>query len=356
MEDPSPTDAIKEVIAKQDDLDLERAIDHCLSESWDLLRENERTRHGFRERHRREWGEALDLLGRMHFLSLELGRRFNGRYRDEEAQGPNAELFDALTRLHGRMCLVSMEVYTLLESGHASGAQSRWRTLYETLVVMVFIAVSGNETARRYLLHEAMKSKEAMDQYREYRDRLNLEPIEEDVGESMEDTYDELKGRFGGVFATDYGWAAKALEDHGKDHGGRPRLEQMAEIVGMDHLRPYYTLANHSIHAGSKAIAFDLGVMDGADLILSGPSNYGLADPGGCTAIALQHSLRPLIVYAQNRISDEEKAADALVSEVVELVVASEALDKLSEACQDEFKRVQDEIREREKELRDKDD
>jgi hypothetical protein len=343
-------DSILQAISDSEEAQLDELVDHYISSSKDLLRDNERQRYSFTERHRREWGKALDLLGRMHFLSLDVGRRFNGQCRESEATGPLASLFDVLTRLHGRSCLVASEIRVLLSSGHASGAQARWRTLFETVVVMLFVASHGEEVAERYLLHERMTTAEAAEEYEKYQDKLAVEPLGEKETVRLRETYDQLKSEYGGEFATDYGWAAPALKQEGIDTGGRTGLSQIAQSVGLDHLWPYYTLANHSVHAGSKAITFNLGLMDGPNRILSGPSNYGLTDPASCTAVMLEHSLLPLLMYGIRRFDQEKPAPEIVTSEMVEVALAVDAITQLSKRCQEEFDSVQRGIEERERE------
>ena len=49
-------------------------------------------------------------------------------------------------------------------------------------------------------------------------------------------------------------------------------------------------MAAHPIHANPKGITFDLGLPGKSkELLLTGPSNTGLADPGQLTAISLNH-------------------------------------------------------------------
>jgi hypothetical protein len=58
----------------------------------------------------------------------------------------------------------------------------------------------------------------------------------------------------------------------------------------MDHMRPYFKLACYSNHAGSKGLRYDLGkslVLPGQDVLLAGPSDAGLFDPGSLTAISV---------------------------------------------------------------------
>lgn len=54
----------------------------------------------------------------------------------------------------------------------------------------------------------------------------------------------------------------------------------------MDHMRPHYRWASHPTHAGPKGIASDLGLLRN-EVMLAGPSNAGLADPGHGITISL---------------------------------------------------------------------
>jgi hypothetical protein len=77
-----------------------------------------------------------------------------------------------------------------------------------------------------------------------------------------------------------HGWAANALNNVD------PKFGDIEAEVALDHLRPYYRMASYPTHAGPKAVAFDLGLND-HDVMLAGPSNTGLADPGHSIAITL---------------------------------------------------------------------
>jgi hypothetical protein len=59
--------------------------------------------------------------------------------------------------------------------------------------------------------------------------------------------------------------------------------------VGTQHMRPYYRMASHGIHANPKGITWtpDLLPTDGRESLLTGPSPAGLADPGHSTLISL---------------------------------------------------------------------
>src|SRR6266567_3464704 len=88
--------------------------------------------------------------------------------------------------------------------------------------------------------------------------------------------------RFGTVFDNRYGWAAMSL---GKKNKENITFADIERDVQLNHLRPYYKMASHGVHANSKGLIFDIGSPD-LDIpgykkpSLGGASNAGLADPG----------------------------------------------------------------------------
>jgi hypothetical protein len=68
----------------------------------------------------------------------------------------------------------------------------------------------------------------------------------------------------------------------------RPNFRDIEEYVGLDYLRPFYKMACHNIHANPKGVFFKLGLYPtDPEILLAGPSNLGLADPGQGTALSL---------------------------------------------------------------------
>jgi len=66
-----------------------------------------------------------------------------------------------------------------------------------------------------------------------------------------------------------------------------PSFKAIEQSVNMQHLRPYYNLANINIHAGSKGLFFRLGRYPDQNALLAGPSSHGLIDPAGGAALSL---------------------------------------------------------------------
>lgn len=99
-----------------------------------MLREHKAIRDGFERRLQQRWGPALNLYECVYVCCLEAGESFQNKHGDSARQSVDAK-FSALTLLHGRSCMVTSEIYGLLRTGHAAGAQARWRTLHELAVV-----------------------------------------------------------------------------------------------------------------------------------------------------------------------------------------------------------------------------
>ena len=105
--------------------------------------------------------------------------------------------------------------------------------------------------------------------------------------------------------------------------------------MDVEHLRPYYRLASHDVHANPKGVFFKLGLLDETELLLAAGSNAGLADPGSNTAVSLVQacsslmSLQPSLnsmatIRTLLALEDEtslafQAAHEKLVSEVKEL-------------------------------------
>jgi hypothetical protein len=267
---------------------VELLAEFVLGRSDELLGGDREFREGFEARLRDRWGQALQLAEVLRLVALEAGMSFHQRHQPASGDW----VYAALVRLHARGCLIGSEIVTLLRSGHASGAHARWRALHELAVVAFFLKKHGQEVARQYLLHDAVASYRALADYQRFARELNYEPFSEAEMLEIRRRRDELCKAFGHKYGEDYGWAAQTF-------GFAPNFRQIEDDVDLAKWRPYYRWASHSIHAGPKALRFDLGMLDPDALMLAGPSNAGLADPGHSMCISLGQittallSLRP---------------------------------------------------------------
>lgn len=243
------------------------------SESKKQKKERKEFQHGLRK----IWGQPLEDLR----MFLTLARDFGAALNDKINVSDEGYLADILIRLQGRACQVMEEIILLLESGLADGAMARWRTLHEIATVVHLLQKFGEEIAERYALHDIVESRKAMQAYRLYRERLGQPDIDENEAAKIEAEYKKVIDRFGDSFALDYGWAAHHLQKK------KPTLFDLEVAAGIDHLRPYYRLASHNVHANPKGIFSRLGILPESSVILAGTSNLGLSDPGHSAAISL---------------------------------------------------------------------
>jgi Family of unknown function (DUF5677) len=119
---------------------------------------------GFRERLEERWGKPL---GQLRML-LTMVREWTGNAHEREStrrKHKNKQLRQILIRLLARGCQVTDEIICLLENGFSDGAMARWRTLHEIAVVAAVISQHGAPLAERYIDHQAVESKRAMEKY-----------------------------------------------------------------------------------------------------------------------------------------------------------------------------------------------
>ena len=278
------------------------------------LKRHRRDRKGFEKRLNEWWKYPLDLLDLVIALSTEAGAEFNRKFRNEAADSGDA-VFEALTRLHARGCQVSGEVLALLSAGFADGAHARWRSLHEMAVVATLIQEHGQELAERYLLHETIQQYKLACEYQEYFDRLDHEPPSKENADQLKVQRDELIARFGKPFKGDYGWASSAIGSN------QPTIRDIEQHVQLDHLRPYYRMASDNVHPNSHGAYFRLGLHSSQeDVLLAGPSNLGLADPGHSTAISLSQLTTTLL------------ATETVLDCVVTMKILVELTDEVGEA------------------------
>ena len=227
-------------------------------------------------------------------LQLEAGDNFNHDER-ENAVRTNDLVFETLARLHARACQVASEILTLLKAGYADGAHARWRTLHELSVISMFIRDNGNDVAERYLLHDGVESYKASKIYQENCNALGYQPSNEEELEKIKQRYYDLINRYGKEYGTDYGWAASVIDK------GRPTFYEIEKKSGLNHLRPFYKMACNNVHAGTTGIFFKLGLCEeSGDILLAGPSNLGLTDPGQSAGIPLSQITTTFILLNPN--------------------------------------------------------
>src|SRR5262249_44281282 len=145
------------------------------------------------------------------------------------------------------------EVITLIEGGFADGAMARCRTLHEIAVTAMFLQQGDEELTRRYVDHQVVESWKAVQKHVKYQRRISERPPSEKYQQKLKLRYESVISKYGKQFKEQYGWAAAKLN---KD---RPSFADIELAVNLDHLRPYYQLASHPVHANSKGLYFKIG-------------------------------------------------------------------------------------------------
>lgn len=237
------------------------------------LRERKAVHSLFESNLNARWGRAL----RSYELFLAVAQEFSAEVAGKLARSKskrNRHLVEALIRMHARACQVAGEVLVLIRSGYADGAHARWRTLHEMAVTCGLLSEHGDLLAERYLLHEVVDSYKGALQYNQHAKRLGQRPFSDRQIARMRKDVDRLRKRFGKDFRNPYGWSAEVLKNPD------PNFNHLEQAANLDHLRPYYKLASQNVHATAKGSSYRLGVIHDQSLLLAGPSNAGLEEPG----------------------------------------------------------------------------
>ena len=260
----------------------------------EMLAEHKEFRSRFEQSVREKWGEALDLFEMFVVIATEAGEAFNADTRPE-ASSSNDLTFEVLTRLHARCCHISNEILTLLRSGYPDAAFARWRTMHEANVVGLFVRKFGQDTAERYLLHEAVESYRAAQVYQSHYIQLGYEPLTDKELLDARSLYERLVARYGKSYATSYGWAAHALGNP------KPNFSDIERALSLDHWRPHYKLASHNVHGNPKGVFSKLGLYpERQEVLLVGPSDTGFTDPAHSAAISLLQITTSLLALRPN--------------------------------------------------------
>jgi hypothetical protein len=252
------------------------------------LRDNRRVKDGFREHVQAQWAIGLDALEVQIGVITEINLRYVAQ-SNERNERSGRRIRQVLMSLHARACQIAQEILMLLTNGYADGAHARWRSLHEVGTVACFIVAHGERTAYRYVMHEVVESlKSAQEQLETWSFLLafmrQLKLLERQCA--------RLVTKYGKQFGKPYGWAAHCFG------GRRTTFRDIEKVAQLEMIRPHYGLANNNVHAGAKGAAFRLGIGLTKDrVLLVGPSDRGLEDPGVLAAYSLMQATVTLLTY-----------------------------------------------------------
>jgi hypothetical protein len=282
---------IKNALSREVILKFADSLYHTLKkEAPEMLMEESVIQMSFEARLYSRWKEPLDLLESLIKVSWESGDRKKDaliKIMDKT----NQFHYSALIRLHARALLISHEIFALLNKGYPDGAFARWRSLHELSIICVFLNQTNNIVSERYLDHSRFKHyKDALD-YQTYAKKLGYTRIPRRDLNYLKRECDKLIQKHGPDFTkADYDWIPKnILADR--------NFRALEKFVKLDKYRPYYNMSSTSVHGGSRAFHYNLGLMSHKrnEVLLTGPSNYGHADPIQNTAISLMYATMSLL-------------------------------------------------------------
>jgi hypothetical protein len=256
----------------------------------------------FRERLFGRWKKGIDRLEMLIMIAQEAGNtyiedlnRACSENHENEELAEDASMLKALIGLHVRACRIASEVVCLLQAGFADGANARWRSLHEVAVTALFLTQYAGDTADRYLNHAAIERLRAAEEYQKHCETLGYQPHTDKEMDKLRTDADALVQKYGSVFKRDYGWASHAL---GVTDVSFTKVEAALDTA---HWRPFFKLACQSVHAGPQALNFCISTpWDTDGVLLAGPSNAGLADPGHSAAISLTLASVALFTFHPN--------------------------------------------------------
>ncbi len=276
---------------------LARPVVHALDKAAeDMLAAEGLRRTAFEANLYARWKQPLDLLECLIKIATEAGER-KARALAKSPVYTSSFKRSALVQLHARAVHIATEVLTLLRSGFADGANSRWRSLYELAVVSFFLHAQPDEISERFLAHDVMKRYKEAKEYQAASERLGYPPFGRKSLNKLRREHDNLVAKYGKKFKYQQGYewippsAIWGVAASGKT---RVTFRDLEKHVGLGMWRPFYSLSSNAIHSGPRGF-FRLGLIRQGEVLLTGASNYGLADPLQNTGISLSQVTTSLL-------------------------------------------------------------
>ncbi len=257
------------------------------------------------------WARAFDHYDHCLIVARRMGSVFHSRCQ-AEAIKRNDAVFDVLRRLHTLALRISAEIRALLHAGYGDGALARSRTMHELTVIASFIGQHDQETAERFIAHQAY------DEYRllETAHRQSLKEggagIESPLLASAQEQYEMLAQQYGPGIHSDYGWAAPTLQPDKPKYA--PTFRDIEEAVELGGGRPYYQLSTKSVHISSLGSTFHIVSDDGVATFSLGPSNRRIGETARETLVALLEC-----TFAFLGLSWQHYGAEAPIVEILAL-------------------------------------
>lgn len=281
------------------------------------LRQEHNDEIRFRKHLNKLWQPALTLLEILISTSREKSEEFYNTYHS--TLDKNGAVVLGLThRLFARAIQISLEIHLLLAHGFADGAEARWRTLYETMVICTFIMRTGHKTALRYIAHEAVGSYDAIKTHSEVHKKNGSIFITDEELAELKKRNDEVISIFGDNFEHDYAWATSALPQI----KGRIKFEHLERFTEYDYLYPLHKDASGSIHSSSRSNYVPLAApYNNHSIVISGASVFGIGE-------VIRNTAFVLLIFLENVLSAVQSRGNE-----VHVAAIYELLNEISESC-----------------------
>ena len=264
-----------------------------------MLTEHAAQRGDFERRLLDRWRPALDLFEMVLVACTEAGSDLHDSLNAEG--GPASDhptKLHVLTLLHARACLVANEVFALLRTGFAVGALARWRTLHEIAVIAFLLGEQDEALANRFLLHRYVERWKEAQCYQENCVALGQQPFTDEQMDGFFGDYEAVVGQYEQGYKEDWGWSKPLFQS--PKH--KPNFDDMEKLAGLGHNKPYVKFSHHAIHSGASGALDILELHGGGNVMLAGPSNAGLSEPGHGTLIALHQVTVALLLDGPNEV------------------------------------------------------
>ncbi|MEC0396561.1 DUF5677 domain-containing protein [Bacillus subtilis] len=248
-------------------------------------------------------------------------------------------ILKVLMKIHVRSIKISKEIQTLLMSGFADAALSRWRSLHENSVIFKILMANykdlefTHELVSRFISYSEIERYKELIIYKRSQRKLELDPIGIEIEQEVKDQKDELIKKYGQEFFKPNMWASILFENKVKEI----KFHQLEQLAGLDKLNAYYNQANMQVHVSPKGLYSSFSIIDDdmqRELFSYGGSNYGLSLPGQLTAISLSQITTELLKLKPS----------------VDANMIGQCLNMLVEECNNVFASIQNDIEEEHKE------
>ena len=223
------------------------------------------------------WENVFNILDNILEITQETMEAYSKEF-NAQARKENNLTYHAIRTIHARVVLCFKECLLLLKNGYSEGATEIWRTMYELTIVASFIKHHSNnkDLAQRYIDHIIVDNYKEENEYREQ--YKAPQRYTSNAFKKLKNNYNSVIKKYGKSFKNDYGWATIVLNKN------KPSLRDLEVNIKNTKHHPYYKSSCYYIHSNYKGNVDKIGLINN-DMLLYGPSDYGLSIP--CQNIAI---------------------------------------------------------------------